>query len=619
MKRQYKFLVAPLLLSLSLHLSTPAQAAHNQSEVEQIVSALSIMVGDTKGDLKLSSTVTRAEFIAMTVNMLERDHGVASPTTSPYPDVTATHWAAGYVAYGVQKGLVSGYSDGTFKPNNQITLGEASVIVPNVLGFSAADFQGYTMDGRVSWMASKGLLQNVEVSSNTDILTRKDCMYIFYNALTAQNKAGGTLLQSMGYTLSSDGEIDRMDLIEELMEGPMVATGNWKNELPFDIDTLRTVTIDGVSGTGKLSDIGENDLVYWIESIKALWVYPESTTGVLENVGTDTVTVAGVTYDLETEEAKYQVSSLGQYRKGDMVTALLGKDEGVAAFVSPQFGSSVVAGIVSEVGTIWHEDSVGGSYEGPSVTILATDGTEYTFPLETATSAPIGSVFQVTVGNDNKVSLEKYVHNHKDGMSGTINEGVTMMGHNTLARDLEVIDVYQDQGVEIYASRLAGLQISRDDIAYYRLNAQGEIDRLILKDVTGEMHNYGLLEKISDLGSGMMVSMKYSMILNQSGDIDLNLSTRFPIEAGPVMIKGAVNAPESITSIKSSELRGLDSASAIISGSTYMFAQEMVCYEKQGDHYYTSSVSRLMEGDFKTITGYYVSATDRFIRMIIAE
>ena len=33
-----------------------------------------------------------------------------------------------------------------------------------------------------------------------------------------------------------------------------------------------------------------------------------------------------------------------------------------------------------------------------------------------------------------------------------------------------------------------GVTISGDDVAYYRMNSQGEISHLILKDVTGDMH-----------------------------------------------------------------------------------------------------------------------------------
>ena len=41
-----------------------------------------------------------------------------------FPDVASTHWAAGFINELTDKGVINGYNDGTFKPENTLTKGE---------------------------------------------------------------------------------------------------------------------------------------------------------------------------------------------------------------------------------------------------------------------------------------------------------------------------------------------------------------------------------------------------------------------------------------------------------------------------------------------------------------
>ena len=114
-------LAAVLLLALmALPAGAAAASTVSTEEAIQVINALGIMVGDESGEFHLNRRVTRAEFITMAVNATGTGDQVGEASTSPYPDVPRTHWAAGYVQAGVQAGLISGYLDGTFRPSNQI-------------------------------------------------------------------------------------------------------------------------------------------------------------------------------------------------------------------------------------------------------------------------------------------------------------------------------------------------------------------------------------------------------------------------------------------------------------------------------------------------------------------
>ncbi|ACV63463.1 S-layer domain protein [Desulfofarcimen acetoxidans DSM 771] len=53
----------------------------------------------------------------------------------PYPDVPAGHWAAGDIAKLYREGIMKGYPDGSFKPENNITRAEFTVLLVKAMGW----------------------------------------------------------------------------------------------------------------------------------------------------------------------------------------------------------------------------------------------------------------------------------------------------------------------------------------------------------------------------------------------------------------------------------------------------------------------------------------------------
>jgi len=87
--------------------------------------------GYSDGSFGPDNTITRAEFVTMAM----RFAGVSGKTGSTgFPDVAGTYWAAGYIAAAVDGGYISGYPNGTFGPDNQITRAEAVTILNKIRG-----------------------------------------------------------------------------------------------------------------------------------------------------------------------------------------------------------------------------------------------------------------------------------------------------------------------------------------------------------------------------------------------------------------------------------------------------------------------------------------------------
>ena len=90
----------------------------------------------------------------------------------------------------------------------------------------------------------------------------------------------------------------------------------------------------------------------------------------------------------------------------------------------------------------------------------------------------------------------------KTSTSGTINADSTALGSTALADDVEILDT-TSEGVAgtVRPSRLSGVTLSSSDVRYYTVNEAGQIDRLILNDVTGDLWKYGVLDDVKNLAA----------------------------------------------------------------------------------------------------------------------
>lgn len=89
---------------------------------------LGLVTGYPDGTFQPAKGISRAEL----VTLLVRSMPVRLAETvdySGFSDVSSTHWAAQYIAYGTYKNLITGYPDGTFKPSKVLTRAEGVTIL----------------------------------------------------------------------------------------------------------------------------------------------------------------------------------------------------------------------------------------------------------------------------------------------------------------------------------------------------------------------------------------------------------------------------------------------------------------------------------------------------------
>ena len=91
-----------------------------------------IITGYSDGSFRPNAPVTRAEFAAIASRFEKLTEGSKS-----FTDVSDTYWAARYINFAATRGWVTGYSDGTFKPENTITRAEVAAVTCRLLERSA--------------------------------------------------------------------------------------------------------------------------------------------------------------------------------------------------------------------------------------------------------------------------------------------------------------------------------------------------------------------------------------------------------------------------------------------------------------------------------------------------
>lgn len=489
-KRLLAFLLA-VSMAVSM-LALPAAAAGNANTAVQLSITLDGM--DSTQTAALNAVVTRGAFARMLVaySTFRESVGSQGAVGTLYKDLPGSSAYAPYVRIAVQQGWMSGYTDGTFRPDNAVTLEEAVTAVLKLLGYKMTDLSGSFPQAQLNKASELGLRNQLERQQG-EALNYEECAILFYNALTANAASGSAYGTSLGFTVSN-GQVDTSSVMLSSLKGPFIADGI--TQLPFaPVSVYRN---DKVSSSAELT---KYDVYYYSESLQTVWIYTRRAAGRITAVSPSasaptSVTVAGSTYTLGSAAVASQVSSLNGGGVGQVVTLLLGMNNEAAGIVTGEEADSVFYGVVQSSARSLIEEN--GADVLQKVAVLCTDGITRTVNVDKSLNFPAGWLVEITVGPDG----ENVEHVSGRSTSGTINENATALGDAALADDVEILDT-TSEGVAgtVRPSRLSGVTLSSSDIRYYTVNEAGQIDRLILNDVTGDLWKYGVLDDVKNLAA----------------------------------------------------------------------------------------------------------------------
>jgi hypothetical protein len=113
-----------------------------------------ILQGYPDGSLRPNGQITRSELAAV----IERGANEPKSGSNAFPDISADHWARGYIVSALAKGLINGYPDGTFRPDGAITRAEAVTIINAYIKRGGIDAESPFSDLTASHWALRDVL-----------------------------------------------------------------------------------------------------------------------------------------------------------------------------------------------------------------------------------------------------------------------------------------------------------------------------------------------------------------------------------------------------------------------------------------------------------------------------
>lgn len=195
----------------------------------------------------LNQGITRGEFVILAAQAINLN---GSDYEQQYWDVKENLEYSNYITTMTQLNYVSGYGDGSFRPNSKISIDEAYTIAINILGYKVPQEESFGVNYATSLINELELNRNVEGQMNL-----RNTYKILYNMLNANaadvSYAGNLYKSSLGDTTllkklykldSSEGVYDgewpwRLTKKQNLSSGQASVDGNiFESECSFKED-----------------------------------------------------------------------------------------------------------------------------------------------------------------------------------------------------------------------------------------------------------------------------------------------------------------------------------------------------------------------------------------------
>ncbi len=540
-----------VIVGLSILLSMNLTCAYAPKQEVDVLEQLNILNGYSDGELKLENKVSRAEFTKMILLSTHYGSKIDEIYNSAFTDLTKEHWAYQYVEAAYENNIICGYEDGTFKPNQCINLQEGLSIVLRILGFTAENSELSWAEQQLNAATELGLTKGMECSLGENML-RSDAVQLIYNMLLCKNANGKYHIETLGYVFFENAQIiatdkynnvltnegvfkDSSNIASEFVgkEGCMLLNSNRDLEL-FIVNDKGARSIPAVSKleesyqgpytvvsknwnsllngktnfnqvlrNGKVSsveDIAMYDILYLSSDANTLLAYDNKLTGVYQSAKPnkdkpEQITVSGHSYNIESVVAFSKLYSGGQYKFGDAVTLLLGKDGGVVDVIDAAETNNV--GYVVDAGAKNFTIN-GATTKNYYITVQFPDGKKVDYITKVLYEDYKNQIVNITFDKQYaEIERTKNVY-EAAGVFALKNK---TFGKETIADNIQILDVYSTDPaslslyVNVLPERLDGVDISSMAVLYCEKNDNGKITKLILENVTGDMLKYGICIK----------------------------------------------------------------------------------------------------------------------------
>lgn len=594
-----------------LALAAPALALE-EKEQRDVLNSLKIMTYNPDGDFEGEYPLSRA-MLAKIIIMISPSRGLAADTskTSPYYDVPYTYWGAAYISLAAKEKLMYGYSDGSFRPEQQVLFEEAVTAALRGLGYQNSDIVGDYPSGQLSVAKNIELLDDINLKAG-DVIYRKDMAKLMYNLLNCNTKDGKLFITTLGYTRAGK-EVELSDVEKEYIKGPYTLTAlSELSNLPLKNPT---VYLNGKSSN--LSSLQVYDIYSYSESSNTLWAYREKVTGVLQAVLPNrekptSITVSGTTYQLSTDRVKDAVGLSG-IELGSHVTVLKDRDGFAADVVLTENIYSERIGVIISFGT----NGVKSDYLdiGDYANILLLDGSVISVSTSKIDNDKIGKPAVVTFSSG-KISYE-IAEKYTGDVEGKVYAEARKIGDNSISEECKIYetDKYGNYA-EVNILRLSGATLRKTDILLVTKSG-GKIDGIILNDFTGDLAKFGYIKASNEVSSPLSGAVTGYYTIDVAGATSSIVTSNviYNLKVAPALYRyenGKIAYIKNLYRISGN----IKSASPLTvtdeSGNSYLLADDVLVYDLSAGEAEAriSNIDTLISGigNYKNISAYYDKA-----------
>jgi len=169
-------MVVGLMTTASANLNHASDAAEVAPEYRLAVGALytlGLIEGFPDGTFRPETTVNRAQMTNLIFDMVNGPDQAPPLVATQFPDVyegSGAFWARGYIAWAHGQGIIVGFPDGTFRPNEPVTIVQAATMLLRALGYGRmGEYEGSGWAQRASNDALAQGIFNADIVDEFDI------------------------------------------------------------------------------------------------------------------------------------------------------------------------------------------------------------------------------------------------------------------------------------------------------------------------------------------------------------------------------------------------------------------------------------------------------------------
>lgn len=596
-------LIAVLMVSSSF---TYAATTQSQTDWKDSLSRLSLLGIVDEADLNVNGNITRAQFSKIIVNSTgnyELAKSLAGSTT--FSDVSSKSAYCGYINAAVNKGFLSAYSDGNFKPDADLTFAQLCTAVIKALGYAAGDIVGAWPNGYTDKAKNLGITTGFSYSSNSPVKTTA--------AITMIERMLNTNIKKVNAQDADKTLLDAVGLMDDqsnwVYGKPEIAinfnpAAKKLGSITFNpgIPVLRDTTNNSITPAEKvvgetisLNDIKDKDAVYEVYNKLNVLIYylvvdnkiDGQITSILPNkYSPKKIQINNVDYDLG-EYAKLSKfnSGSGSFNVGDTVSAVLGYDGKIVDAYYAEDSNNKDYAFVVNASTMVSKDAADYGKIYYTVELMFVDGTRKTCKITEDPNRYKWKLVRYSFINDDTVALLDLPY--ITPAEKTIDRYEKKVDQSYITDNIKIFN-YTDSTVSLLKwTDIPDGKLPSGKIVYMGTTGDfGDINVLLTNDVLNQQYKNYVVQRIQVPDGKKTATYTYSLV---SGSDQYSYTSKTEV---PGAVVGSVfsmkmfnNAVSSFNSVQNPEGQGwyvqaIDSKRIKMNEWIYMFGSDVTFYVK---------------------------------------